>query len=114
MKINGEPVEVVRELSELRPGATLYYKPCGWCGADWHRTMVFKSLPVLSGMLPSGEEDVISGGWTCIPAPACSPPRHTFVVTARAVANGVIFRVVDPLLERGAETATRKPMGAKT
>lgn len=113
MKINGEPVERVASMSDLRPGVTVYYAPCRWCGKDWHRMMVLDAIGIVTGMIPTGEDGVKSSGWLCIPRLPCEPSRQ-FVLTPISVAKGMIYRVVDPLLDRGTATAKRKPVEAKT
>jgi hypothetical protein len=93
MKIGNEEVELVTDFASLRAGMIVYSRNCKCCDREWCRAMLWS--PSL----------VLTPGWRTVPN--CSP-RSNAVVSKGGVDRGVIYRVVDPLLDARPVTRARE------
>jgi hypothetical protein len=107
VKINGEPVELVTDFGELRSGMIVWVKPCRWCGGQ-HRSMLGRQF-VRAGLEPNGDT-ITTTAFPELPQPPCAIARRS--ITPVTVGSGIVYRVVDPLLD--AQTVERKREAVRT
>jgi len=103
MKIGGDEVELVTDFAQLRSGMIVWAKPCRWCGGQ-HRAMLTRFK--ISGACLTTDMGVVEDEprFELHPASRCSSSGSS--LSARSVAAGIVYRVVDPLLS--ATTVERK------
>lgn len=108
MKIGGEEVVLVTDFAELRTGMIVWTKPCRWdTGHSAHRHILL-GLSVVRRL--RGSDDSFRGpvmAFGVAPTPSCSGNEPRFV-SRGSVAAGVIYRVVDPLMESTERTRTKE------
>jgi hypothetical protein len=105
MKIGNEEVELVTDFASLRAGIVVWCKPCRWCGGQ-HRGMLLRFKISGSACLPEGGRSVNEPRFDVEPMSPCSFSGSS--LSARSVEAGVIYRVVDPLLDAAPVTRAKE------
>lgn len=109
--MSDERLELVTDFAALGPGMLVVMKRCLWCPSN-HRGMLTMFKPANDGFLrvPSGER-FKEARWLFEPQPRRDGVHHdgrVLVISAGAVAEGRIYRVVDGLdPEADAEQETK-------
>ena len=106
MKINNEECERVETFESLRAGDIVWILPCGWCGGR-HRRILLRFDPCARTV---GTNGLVTEGpvWRGEPQPRCARGPRRRALAAETVAEGVVYRVVDPDLEAPAESTHEK------
>lgn len=83
MIVNGETIELVTDIKQLRVGVITYVNGCKVCGRGWCRGVVVGPAKT-------------PGSWHVLPNCASAPKAST--IGGASVARGTTYVVVDPLL----------------
>jgi hypothetical protein len=111
MKINGEPVELVKDFGELRSGMIVWLTACNWCPGRMHRSMLGRSY---SGLARYPLNDHIeTEGFYMLPGPPCDEGSGV-LVTYRDVVGTRVYRVVDEQFDKEQRSAKSAEPKTKT
>jgi len=103
MKIGNDEVKRVTSFAQLRPGIIVYVKPCDGCGVAHRGILTGKRRDWATSS--NGVKEYVDG-FTFMPSPKCMPRRSLPCVAKPDIDAGIVYRVVDPLLD--AQTTERK------